>query len=73
MTSYMMAATVESNSYLVSNYVMVAQDLANLIGAGIEALMVEFNQAAYEQFLQRFADSPKPVRSIRRIRTPSLL
>lgn len=71
MTSYTMATIVGANSYFVSNDMMVVQDSVNLISASVETLVMEFNQAAYEKFLQGFMGSPKPMRSIRRIHMPS--
>lgn len=46
MTLYMMVTTAGANSCFVSDDQVIAQDSVNLIGAGVETLVIEFDQAA---------------------------
>lgn len=64
---YMMVTTEGANSHFFSDEDVVAHDSVSFIDAGVETLIVDFDQAAYEKFLQGSAGLVKPAHSFRRI------
>lgn len=71
MTHRTMENTIEANSYFVSDDGVVAQDSVCFIGAGLENLVIEFDETMYKKFLQGSAGAPNPMRSSERICVPS--